>query len=192
METLQRLYWPMSKKGCCKKSKNTLADPEAAAKCEKRLLELKVKLDEAADALEWPALVVEAHQGLSDLNTLVGHQGTEEQVEKAAVLSDELEEIIEQRKTDRLRRKLDQIQRLFHEILFAQPGFWVGCFQNLEKERQRITDRARGDRLFDQGQQCIQNDNVNGLRNVVTQLWDLLPREVVEAAQRGYQSGLVG
>ena len=39
-------------------------DVDAAAKCEKRLLELKPKLDEVIDALEWPTLVAEANDWL--------------------------------------------------------------------------------------------------------------------------------
>jgi hypothetical protein len=37
----------------------------------------------------------------------------------------------------------------------------------------------------------MSKSNVPGLQNVVRQLWDLMPREVVEAAKRGYQSGVV-
>jgi len=167
-------------------------DLGAAAKCEKRLLELKVRLDEAADALEWPALVTEVRQWLGYLETLIKRcEVTEAQEEKAAQLKDEIEEIIAQTKIDRLRKKRDQVERLYWEIAFTQDGFWVDCFKRLERDKQRISDRVRGDRLLDQGRQCIQANNINGLRNVVTQLWDLLPRDVVEAAQRGYQSGLI-
>src|SRR5580704_6111838 len=35
-------------------------DPDAADKCGKRLLDLKQAVDEAEEALEWPALVAEA------------------------------------------------------------------------------------------------------------------------------------
>jgi hypothetical protein len=34
-------------------------------------------------------------------------------------------------------------------------------------------------------------NNVIGLQNIVRQLWDLLPKEVAEAAKRGYESSLV-
>jgi hypothetical protein len=34
-------------------------------------------------------------------------------------------------------------------------------------------------------------NNPAGLENVVRQLWDLLPPEVVEAAERGYGAGLI-
>jgi len=176
--------------------KETLAaakgDPDAAAKCEKRLLELKVRLDEVANDLEWPSLVNEARQRLVSLEEIINQcEVTGEQEQKAAQLNDEIEEIIGQKKIDRLRKKCEQVESLYWQIVLAQDGFWVDCFNRLEKDQQRIKDRVRGDRLFDQGRQCIQNNNINGLRSVVTQLWDLLPNEVVEAARRGYQSGLI-
>jgi hypothetical protein len=54
-----------------------------------------------------------------------------------------------------------------------------------------MSDSARAIRLLEQGRDCIAKNNATGLQNVVRQFWDLLPREVVDAAQRGYQSGLV-
>jgi hypothetical protein len=54
------------------------------------LLELKLKLDEAADALEW----------------------------------------------------------LYWEIIFAQAGFWVDQFQQLEKQKDRMRDPTRAIRLL--------------------------------------------
>jgi molecular chaperone DnaK len=166
-------------------------DPDAAAKCEKRLLELKLKLDEAADALEWPALVAETRQWLEDLDATVNRHGSQAQRDKAAEFADDADGIIAERKMDRLRKKLDQIQRLYWELIFAQPGFWVNQFQQLEKQKELMSDQARATRLLDQGRECIAKNNATGLQNIVRQFWDLLPREVVDAAQRGYQSGLV-
>ena len=165
--------------------------PDETAKCEKRLLELKLRLDEVADSLEWPALVAETREWLKHLDTAVNRHGSEAQREKAVELVDEADEIIIERKKDRLRRKLDQVERLYWEIIFAQPGFWVDQFQQLEKQKDRMSDPARATRLLEQGRDCIAKNNATGLQNVVRQFWDLLPREVVDAAQRGYQSGLV-
>lgn len=166
-------------------------DPDAAAKCEKRLLELKLKLDEAADALEWPALVAETREWLGELDSTATRHGTQSQRDKAAELADEADDIITERKMDRLRKKLSQVERLYWEIVFAQPGFWVHQFGLLEKEKARPTDPARAARLLEQGRDCIAKNNITGLQNIVRQFWDLLPKEAVDAAQRGYQSGLV-
>ena len=81
------------------------ADHNAAAKCEKRLLELKLKLDEAADALEWPALVAESRDWLGWLQKVVDQHGNSQQKQKAKDLADEVEEIIREHKPDRLRKE---------------------------------------------------------------------------------------
>jgi molecular chaperone DnaK len=166
-------------------------DPDAAAKCEKRLLELKLKLDEADDALEWPALVAEIRKELDDLSDIVGRLGSKDQKDKAAKLADEVEYVITEHKMDRLRKKLDQVLHLYWEIVFAQPGFWVGQLPLMEKEQARMTDPTRAVRLLDQGRDCIAKNNITGLQSIVRQLWALLPPAVAEEAQRGYQSGLV-
>jgi molecular chaperone DnaK len=166
-------------------------DPDAAAKCEKRLLELKLKLDEAADALEWPALVAETRQYLAELDATVKSNGSQSQRGKAAELAVQVEDTITEGKMDRLRKKLDQVKRLYWEVLFAQPGFWVHQFQQLENQIEQMSDPTRAARLIGQGRQCIAKNNPTGLQNIVRQFWDLLPREIIDAAQRGYQSGLV-
>ncbi len=81
--------------------------------------------------------------------------------------------------------------RLYWEIVFAQPGFWVSQLPRMEKEQARMTDPTRAARLLDQGRDCIAKNNITGLQSIVRQLWELLPRDVAKAAQRGYQSGLV-
>jgi molecular chaperone DnaK len=167
-------------------------DHDAALELEKRLLELKTILDGAADAMAWPSLVVEARQWLSSLQNVIEQcEANENQLERAEQLRQEVEEAITQKKIDRLRKKREQVESLYWEIVFAQDGFWVDCFNRLEKDKQRIADTSRGDRLFDQGRQCIQNNNVNGLRNVVTQLWDLLPKPPTKEEMRGYGSWVI-
>ena len=166
-------------------------DPDAAGNCERQLLILKLKLDEAADALEWPALVADARKEIDDLDTVAGRSGSQSQKDKAAELAQEIEDIITDRKMDRLRKKIDQVLHLYWEIVFAQPGFWVNQFQRMEKEQTKMTDQTRASRLLGQGRDCMAKNNVTGLQSIVRQLWDLLPREVVEAVRRGFQAGLV-
>ena len=64
-------------------------------------------------------------------------------------------------------------------------------FQQAEKEQQKMKDQDRALRLFGQGRDYVAKNNLMGLQNVVRQLWDLLPAEVVQAAERGYGAGLV-
>jgi len=50
-------------------------DPDAAAKFEGQLLEIKPKLDEAVNALEWPALIIDAKEWLEYLQRVVDQHG---------------------------------------------------------------------------------------------------------------------
>lgn len=161
-------------------------DANASLECEKRLLELKPKLDEAADALEWPALVAESRDWLSYMQKVADQHGNSQQKQKAGDLASEVEEIIRDHKPDRLRKKIEQIARLYHEIVMSQPGWWVDQFQRMEKRQEKMSNQAKAGRLLGQGRDCLAKNNATGLQNVVRQLWDLLPDETVQEAKRGY------
>jgi molecular chaperone DnaK len=167
------------------------ADVDVAGKFEKRLLELKLKLDAAADALEWPALVAEAKDWIKHLTRVAEKQGTQQQIQRAREMSTQTEEAIKEQKADRLRKRIEQATRLYYEIVMAQPGWWVYQFQEIEKKRDAMVDETRAAQLLDQGRDCISRNNTTGLQTVVRQLWDLLPDDVVQAAKRGYQSGVI-
>jgi len=162
------------------------ADPTAALEGEKRLLELKLKLDEAADALEWPSLVAESRDWVAYLQKVTDQHGSSQQKQKAADLAAQVEETIRDRKPDRLRKRIEQIARLYYDIVMAQAGWWVYQLQKMEEQQPEMSDQAKAARLLGQGQDCLAKNNVTGLQNVVRQLWDLLPDETVEQAKRGY------
>ena len=165
-------------------------DPDAAEKAEKRLLEFKLKLDAAESNVKWPALVAEVNDWLEDLNKLVAQHGTEDHQNRYNDLREETDAIIQQRKTERLGKKLKQVQDLYYQVLFSLPSFWVNQFRQLEARLSKMTDHDKAERLCDMGRRYLDQNNVDGLRNVVHQLWELLPREVVEEVQRGFGSTL--
>jgi molecular chaperone DnaK len=189
-ETAERLVEEVEASPLAQDVKETLAaakaDPAAALQGERRLLELKIRLDEAADALEWPALVAESRDWLGYLEKVAEQNGSSQQKQKADDLATEVEEIIRDHKPDRLRKKIEQIARLYHEIVMAQPGWWVYQFQKMDERQEAMSDQAKAGKLLGQGRDCLAKNNATGLQNVVRQLWDLLPDETVEEAKRGY------
>jgi serine/threonine protein kinase len=166
-------------------------DPDSANKAEKRLLELRIQLDKAEDLLKWPALVADANKALDDLDTLIEQHGNDDHRERAEKLREQIDELVEQKRSEPLRKKMEQVADVHREILFEQPGFWLGFFNYLVEERAKMSDQQSAERLINQGRQCINRGNVQGLRNVVAQLLGLLPRDVAETIQRGYQSGVL-
>jgi len=165
------------------------ADPDAAAKGEKRLLELKLKLDEATNRFAWPALTKQAREHLKELHGLAQRLGNGEQQERARELADAVAEFIQAGQADRLRKKLEQVQFLCLELYSTQPEFWVKRFLFLQSIRQKLTDQARAALLLQQGNDCIAGNKIVILQNIVNQLHSLLPPG--ENYQRGYESGLM-
>jgi molecular chaperone DnaK len=166
-------------------------DPDAAAKFEKQLNELKPRLDEAVNALEWPALKSEAKEWLENLQKTVDQHGSEQQRQKTEEYFNEVNEIIRGHFPERLRKKIEQITRLYYEIVMSQPGWWVYQLQQMEKQQEKMSDQAKASRLLGQGRDCLSKNNATGLQNIVRQLWDLLPEETVAKAKRGYGADLI-
>jgi len=189
-ETAERLVEEVEASPLAQDVKENLAaakgDPTAALQGEKRLLELKLKLDEAADALEWPALVAESRDWLGYLQKVADQHGNSQQKLKADDLAAGVEEIIRDHKPDRLRKKIEQIARLYYEIVMAQSGWWVYQFQKMDEQQDAMSDQEKAAKLLGQGRECLAKNNATGLQNVVRQLWDLLPDETLNEARRGY------
>jgi molecular chaperone DnaK len=166
-------------------------DAGAAAKCEKRLLELKVKVDDLADAVELPALVAEVREWIGYVENITEKFGTASQRQRSTKAVAEAEEAIKEQKLAKLQRKLDQLRHAYYDVAMEQPGWWVHQMQAAEKQLDQMSDRKRGERLLSQAQECLDKNNLQGLKNVVRELWNLLPDELAEAAKRGFQSGVV-
>jgi hypothetical protein len=99
-----------------------------------------------------------------------------------------IDSIIDKKQTDRLPRKIEEGRSIYVQILFSLPGFWVGSFQRMERDRGNFSDPSAAERLFERGREYLRNNNIEGLTDVVRKLWSLLPREEAERAQRGVGS----
>jgi molecular chaperone DnaK len=166
-------------------------DPDAVAKCEKRLLELKVRLDKVADELQWPALVAEAREAVVSVTALVAEQGAAEHRKRCADLCADIQKLCQTAGFDDLKIKLDSLNSLRWEMLSAQPAFWVYQHQELEKQLREMSDPVRATRLLEQGRAFVSQNNITGLQNVVRELWNLLPDDAQQELTRGYEAGVV-
>ena len=160
-------------------------DPVAAEEADKHLLELKLRLDEAERYVEWPTMVAKIKEWLEDLDKLVKQHGTDQQQERSDELAAEVTDIIAAKQIERLARRQKQVEALYFKVLFLIPAYWVNQFQRLEREREKFTNKEDADRMIEMGQNYLQQNNVDGLKNVVFKLWALLPQQVVEDVKRG-------
>lgn len=166
-------------------------DPDSANKAEARLLDLKIALDRIDNELKWPEMVRDARKQLDDLDSLIAQVGNDDHRQRAAALRRDVEQLIEEKRDDRLPKKAEQIMDLYRGVLMERDEFWIAMFQNMQQQRGQMRDPMMADRLFQQGHACIHGGNVQALRQVVVQLLNLLPQQIAAEIQMGYGSGLL-
>lgn len=166
-------------------------DPEAAKQAEHAIIEMRCALDELEELAEWPNLVRDTQAALDEMDQLLDDHGVAEQRKRGRDLRLEADQYVSERQVDKLRRTNEKITDLIREILFAQPGFWIGFFKHLIEQKTQMRNGDEADRLFNQGYQFIQKNNLDGIRKTVLQLLQLLPQDVAAEIERGYQSGVI-
>lgn len=165
-------------------------DPDAGGKCEKRLLEFKLKLDEVSNALEWPSLVATAREWVAHIKKVAEHGKHPQGLRRAAEFAAEVDDLISQEQLSSLRKKNEEASRVYYEITASQPEWWIYQLGQMESQSKNMRDPDLARVLIEQGRDCASKNNIPGLRNIITQLWEILPPEI-SRNPRGYQSGLV-
>jgi molecular chaperone DnaK len=74
------------------------------------------------------------------------------------------------------RRSLEEMRAIVFSDFVKQPGFWVGMFEDMAKDRHRAIDKAKHDRLVREGQNYIQAEDIDGLRQTNFQMRDNMVR----------------
>ena len=152
-------------------------DPDAADKCQNRLLDLQIALDEAEDILEWPGLIAEAERLLKMCRQVVNGLGSPEERSRLGVLETEMREGVRAHEPDLVRDKLIEIEGLRLAIVLRQPGAWRKLFNELVQYKSRMRDQQRAEQLISQGYAAIHSNDENRLRQISLELWPLLSPE---------------
>lgn len=166
-------------------------DFDALLMAERELLEFKVKLDDVAGQVVWPAAVTEIEDWMKNLERMVEESGTTEEKARARTLREQVKAIIAEQNGDRLKKKREEIADVYSSILYRQTSYWVQHFEALAAGVSQMTDPARAEECVRQGREYVAANNIAELKNVVYQLQDLMPKNGLDDSQRGYGSGLL-
>jgi molecular chaperone DnaK len=153
-------------------------DQDAAYRARDRVADLRAALDEAEDALEWPALVIQAEKEVETERKIVSEPDfgvTTAEKQMFAALEKEIQAAKQTRDADLLRAKVGEMDRLGCIILFRQPGWWVGQLEHLEQKKGLMSNQKQADEYIAQGRRAIHNNDLEALKAAVRQLAGLLP-----------------
>ncbi len=166
-------------------------DFDALLRAERELLELKVKLDDVAGQVAWPAAVKEVQDWLDDLERMVAESGTAEEKARAKTLREQVGAIVKEQNRERLKQKREEVADAYSSILYRQTTYWAEHFEGLAESLPQMKEQELAKDLIAKGRDFAKRGDLAELKAVVFKLQELSPRNPSEDLSRGYGSGLL-
>ena len=166
-------------------------DPDAADKCESRILALRVCLDDIECALEWPYLIREAEALIKETDDIIKKYGKDADKKNFLILEQETGAATGSRDSDVLRRKINEIESLQVRVLREQPGWWVAVFENLCERKASMKNASQATSLISEGNRAIDNSDLDELKAVIQKLIVLLPENEQGSIRKGFGSTIL-
>lgn len=162
-------------------------DEDAAQRARRLLLDANAALEELEEASRWPELELRAVTRLAAAGRWVSELGTEQEQRMLAEASTAVERARKDRRATDLERHLEIVRQLGNAAYFRHPEVWAWEFDGLASHLSRSTDLPKAEQLVARGRANRADRTV--LREVVQQLWALLPAQVADR-DGGHGSGV--
>ncbi|MFA5349919.1 MAG: Hsp70 family protein [Candidatus Omnitrophota bacterium] len=166
-------------------------DHDAVEKADRRLKDLQILLDPLEHLMHWPVVLNKFNVVVADCDEIVNSYGDNDDKDQASVLKKEAEVVIKDKDTKKLEKMSADIIQMRWDVLFKQPGFWIGAFQDVKSKPIEYTDSIRAKELVDEGNLALQRQDLESLKSIMWQLWGLMPKkEQDEVGKRVSDAGI--
>jgi molecular chaperone DnaK len=158
---------------------NANTDEDEKRKAFKQLKELKTYVDELAKEKEFPQLIKEFHGHTAEIERMIEAicqgENKKRDLEQLNALKKEGEKAIAENDKFLLIRVNDQLFQLGSRIYLYQPGAWVDEFKKIANGEKKFLNKREAQYYIEKGWQCINNGDLQGLKECVWSLIKLLP-----------------
>lgn len=166
-------------------------DADARGEADRKILNLRTKVDQLEDMLAWPKLVQEAEAQLATTRELVEDKGSRSQRTLLQELQGRLLDAITQKNSRTLRAIVQQLDDLHTNVLLEQPEFWAEWLAWLKENQGAMREPEVATKLFRQGDRAIQEKDLESLQGACRQLHRLLPvDQQASAAAAGFGASI--
>lgn len=155
---------------------------DALPELDGRLRALADALDQAEDAMAWPKTLAEAEAAKDRLQKEIDdstYVTSEDRARYKRLLAD-LQRAIDLHDEKHLRQYIDAMDDLWSELLRRDPGVWLAQLElaqeHLEERQESLTEaeKEQAKRLIAQANRAVSNNDLDGLKAAVQQLYSLL------------------
>jgi molecular chaperone DnaK len=164
-------------------------DADAASTAGKRMLDLRAKLDDIEQALEWPSLVEWANRVLHDGPGMIEEYGDAKDRRRYELLAADVRHALASRDAAHLKTLVDELTGYLAMMVDRKTGaVMMARFSQLVERRAELRDQALATRLIAEGRRAVDRNDIERLREVNRQLVDLLPPEDGQADSPSYST----
>jgi len=150
-------------------------DPDAIEKADRRLKELKQKLDSVEYLSHWPIVLKQYIEVIDDCNDIVSKYGNDEDKDQVDTLEKEAKMAISNKDVKRLEKITKEILSIRWAVLFRKVDFWIAAFQEIKNDSGRFKNQKRAEELIEEGNISLQRQDLDSLKSIMWELWSLLP-----------------
>lgn len=150
-------------------------DPDAVEKADRRLKELKQKLDSVEYLSHWPITLKQYTEIIDDCKDIVSKYGNDEDKDQVDTLEKEAKKAISNKDVKRLEKITKEILSIRWAVLFRKDDFWIAAFQEIKNDPGRFTNQRRAEELIEEGSIALQRQDLDSLKSIMWELWSLLP-----------------
>jgi len=150
-------------------------DPDAVEKADRRLKELKQKLDSVEYLSHWPIALKQYTEIIDDCKDIVSKYGNDEDKDQVDTLEKEAKKAISNKDLKRLEKITEEIGGIRWAVLFRKDDFWIAAFQEIKENPSRFKNRKRAEELIEEGNIALQRQDLDSLKSIMWELWSLLP-----------------
>jgi len=138
-------------------------------------------------------LVKAAYQeAKSEVAELVRDSGNDREKHVIAEILAREQTFINTTSPEKIQSVVDELESLRYQILFRMPDFLKRMFSNLMDRRASMNDQIQASQLIESGKRAIDRDDVEGLQQINSRLWNLMPAtEKANDEMRAFITGII-
>ncbi len=166
-------------------------DQTACEKLEREVKDLRAKIDAAEYFNRWPSMCKNYNDALKSCRWAVENHGNPADKENFATITTDAESILSHKDQKRLSKLTEALHSLYWAVLMRLDDWWIAQFQNLQKNKTQFKDAARAKQLIQEGSVSLKRNDIESLKTVMWELWQLMTdEERMEASRKLEHSGL--
>ncbi len=145
--------------------------------------EVLMELEQVSERSAYERLAAEAGERISAIRNVLANMDIDSSMNIEAqlnALENDVEEFSKQQNRIGLERCVEKLTQLFIAIATQTIEFWIVQFDMLSSQADEAFDYSRFMNLRREGIMAANNDDVNALRRVCSEMWELLPHQAGE------------